>query len=581
MFKKLLVSFLLSLVLLFSFAPYFPARAQSTWYLQNPFEWYVKVYDEKTSPPNEIFGERYTAAQVEWVIYSVSSYLFNLPYVLLGMSPSPNVCMANLFQGTADISTCTSIFPDFVRAVTNRLKDMKIIANVQRPPNTASVWKRIFAEDRPISAISYVRNIGRKMKIVPEVKAADTWGYGNLSPILNIWKMTRNLAYFFFTLAIIATAFMVMFRVKISPQAVISVQSALPKIAITLLLVTFSYAIAGLMIDLVYVFMGIFTQFFGDPKAGFNAFDFLMGDILSVSAAGNFIPILIYSIIYIALYLVVVIFLILFALLGGLNITSIIVGLILLVFIVGIFVILLVNLFAGAFTLFKTLASFYVSVIIGPIQIAFDAVPGMGGRGFSGWLKSIISKLAVFPVTGILWYFAFGFLVAALGAGGGCAAKNWQSLLGLDQAIASSQELIATVGFQNFWGFLFSPPAGKCWGPPLLGDAAGATGIAFLLISIGCIIAITKVPKQIESFMAGKGYLETGIGEAMGPFASLGSFASKYGTESAMDFAARYLKNKSLGEGGERGVWKIVRNLLASAEKKGDETRLKGPGDLR
>src|SRR5258708_14361646 len=55
---------------------------------------------------------------------------------------------------------------------------------------------------------------------------------------------------------------MIMFRVKISPQVVVSVQSALPKIAIALVLVTFSYAIAGFLIDIMYVFVGLFSLVF-------------------------------------------------------------------------------------------------------------------------------------------------------------------------------------------------------------------------------------------------------------------------------------------------------------------------------
>jgi len=54
-------------------------------------------------------------------------------------------------------------------------------------------------------------------------------------------------------------AFMIMFRVRISPQTVITVQSALPKIIFTLILITFSYAIAGFLIDLMYVVIGIFS----------------------------------------------------------------------------------------------------------------------------------------------------------------------------------------------------------------------------------------------------------------------------------------------------------------------------------
>ncbi|HRS23251.1 MAG TPA: hypothetical protein P5562_03795, partial [Candidatus Woesebacteria bacterium] len=51
--------------------------------------------------------------------------------------------------------------------------------------------------------------------------------------------------------------FAIMFRAKINPQTVVTIQSAIPKAVVALILVTFSYAIAGLMIDLMYVTTGI------------------------------------------------------------------------------------------------------------------------------------------------------------------------------------------------------------------------------------------------------------------------------------------------------------------------------------
>lgn len=579
--KKLLISFLASLIVLLSFAPYFPARAQ-TWYNQNPFEWYIKVYDPDMSPPNEIFGERYTAAQVQWVIYGVLSYTMNLPYTILGMNPSPNICLANLFSGTVKVDACLGIIPDFIKSIIARLTNLKIIAKNRSEPSLSSIWKTIITEDRPLSAITYVKNIGKKLSLVPEAKAADTWGFGNLSPILNIWKLTRNFAYFFFVLAIIIISFMIMFKVKISPQVVISIQSALPKIVIALVLVTFSYAIAGLLVDLLYVVLGLFAQFFGSSGGSgpMSDFDFLRG----LFFGDNFISVLIYSVVYLLLYLVSSFFVTIFSLLS-LNVTSVLYGIFLFIFIIGIFLILLWNILAGAFLLFKTLAMFYVTVIIGPIQIAMDAIPGMGGRNFSNWLKSLVSKLAVFAATGILWYLAFAFVVAAPMATAGCTAKNYQGMLGLSQAITDFQDLnnlIGPSGLGNFLGgFVLQAPTGKCWAAPFLGDAGGATGIAFLLISIGCIIAITKVPKQIESFMAGKGYLETGITEAMGPFGQIAGGAQKYGIEEGTRWAARRARTEISSRAGQRGVWGALdKGLNALSGNKPPSSEPKSPGDI-
>ena len=46
-------------------------EAPSTWYKQDFGSWYSKVYGDE-SPPSEIFGERYTAAQVQWIIYGLA-----------------------------------------------------------------------------------------------------------------------------------------------------------------------------------------------------------------------------------------------------------------------------------------------------------------------------------------------------------------------------------------------------------------------------------------------------------------------------------------------------------------------------
>src|SRR6476619_7172420 len=80
MFKKFLFSSIVAILLLFNLAvPYAHAQVnpwyQGPWYLQGPVQWYTKVYD--SSNPQEIFGERYTAAQVQWVIYSIFSVFIN------------------------------------------------------------------------------------------------------------------------------------------------------------------------------------------------------------------------------------------------------------------------------------------------------------------------------------------------------------------------------------------------------------------------------------------------------------------------------------------------------------------------
>ena len=51
---------------------------------------------------------------------------------------------------------------------------------------------------------------------------------------------------------------MIILRIKINPQTVITIQSAIPQVFTTLILVTFSYAIAGLVIDLCNLLQSVF-----------------------------------------------------------------------------------------------------------------------------------------------------------------------------------------------------------------------------------------------------------------------------------------------------------------------------------
>src|SRR3989304_2740308 len=145
--KKLILSILAAIVLTFSFVPY--ARAQGAWYNQSFPEWYLKVYD--TTNPQEIFGERYTAAQVQWIFYT----LFSAPFNLLGNVFGPE--LPN-FILSGDVGPCFSkIFPS---------------SSAPGATNTAhrKNFFQVLVEDRPLSGITYVKNIARKFHLIPEAE---------------------------------------------------------------------------------------------------------------------------------------------------------------------------------------------------------------------------------------------------------------------------------------------------------------------------------------------------------------------------------------------------------------------------
>lgn len=70
------------------------------------------------------------------------------------------------------------------------------------------------------------------------------------SPIKAFWTAMRNISYGLFVLILVAIGFMVMFRSKLDPRTTVTVTAALPNLVVSLVLITFSLVLAGLIIDL-------------------------------------------------------------------------------------------------------------------------------------------------------------------------------------------------------------------------------------------------------------------------------------------------------------------------------------------
>jgi hypothetical protein len=123
-----------------------------------------------------------------------------------------------------------------------------IVMPLSNPPASGVAW-----------AYSSLQNAG----FVPKTLASEGIGMGSIQPFAKIWKIFRDVTYLLLVIVLIAIGFMVMFRAKINPQTVISVENSLPKIIIALILITFSFAIAGFMIDLMYLLIAIIVSILG------------------------------------------------------------------------------------------------------------------------------------------------------------------------------------------------------------------------------------------------------------------------------------------------------------------------------
>ncbi len=105
----------------------------------------------------------------------------------------------------------------------------------------------------PANLALWIDETGQNLGFIPKTTYAQSAGFSALSPILNVWRAFRNVSYVLLAGALIFIGFMVMFRKRIDPHTVVTVQNAIPRVIITLILITFSYAIAALLLELMYL----------------------------------------------------------------------------------------------------------------------------------------------------------------------------------------------------------------------------------------------------------------------------------------------------------------------------------------
>lgn len=489
--KKILISSFIAITMFLSIAPILHVRAEDEWYSQNPIDWYVKVYDPTMSPPNEIFGERYTAAQVQWITYS---FLFMPVRAIEQVVGEGSVtCFLKAFgSGSVDIGTCTT----GALGVLDKIKDFVLDLN---PTASSGQYKSIASivtesTSRDISGIGYTKSLINKLSPVSVVNAQG-YGYEGISWVQKYWKGFRDMSYTLLILVVIVFAFMIIFRVKLSPQTVISVQSALPKVVVAMILITFSYAIAGFAIDLMYVVAGIFA--FLLKSAGFAtninaAFGAISGTGAGYAIAGGF-WVFFEMLAYTVMFFIAALIAALGQLISGINIFGVIIGIVFMIIAVWLLVLTIWYTIKIPYILIKTLISIYLSIITAPVQIlAGTLAPSMG---FGNWFKRLMSDILVYPIVGLLFWFAWAMLWSAYKA------------IGVD--------------VWNYYASTFGPSANS-WIPEMIGSKgfghnSGMSAIVLLGISFGLITLVPKVPDMLKSILMGEKFsMGMAIGEATG-----------------------------------------------------------------
>lgn len=378
-----------------------------------------------------------------------------------------------------------------------------------------------FYNNPPATTQMFAMDLGQTLGFIPRQVNAQGIGFAGLSVLLPIWKAFRNVAYAMLAVILIVIGFMVMFRKKIDPKTVVTVQNAIPRVVVALLLVTFSYAIVGLMIDLMYFVIvltaglltnvvpggsfgalvsGIETRWypnlldpstwlptFSNAKAsapevisvllngglggllrfffgsGFQAFDDI-GKLLT----GNWNPAFktaVFAVQGILTYLI-----------GGGGTKGAVIGALTSGPVLLLLIILIVLLF-GIIRLVFMLVDAYINIIISllfsPFQLMLEAVPGT--NAFGNWFRWLFAKIITFPITAAL------LMVAAF---------------------LTSQD-----------------NATKMWAPPLISSGGGTTGMAGF-IGLGMLLVIPSIVASIQKGLKAEPFIPGGVGAVLGPIGS-------------------------------------------------------------
>lgn len=279
---------------------------------------------------------------------------------------------------------------------------------------------------RPASASQYLDNKIYAITHFGEVKAQSGdpglyypgTGFDLLRPVQAFWGWSVNIVYGILILIIIFIAFGIMFRSSLSGGAVVTLQNAIPNIALAMILVPLSYAITGLLIDGITIGANVTHQFLLGPGApGRDFYNNEHADFEGLAIPKNWqedrgfhIDDARVSWIYASSYIglrdeldagatgVLTIFGITdgIAQLGifDLNIAGIIGTLVNIV--LGI--ILLLTGFRIFVLLFKKFVVFIIGPIIAPFVFATIAIPGQGSKAIMNYLKFVGSGTLYFIV---------------------------------------------------------------------------------------------------------------------------------------------------------------------------------------
>jgi hypothetical protein len=223
-------------------------------------------------------------------------------------------------------------------------------------------------------------------------------GYQSLidSGIAPLWNQMRNIAYVFFVVIMIVIGFMIMFRSKLGGQTMVSIGNTIPSVITSLILVTFSFAIAGVIIDFGGVIVSLLYAIFQGQSISIGKLGPLFGVLFDKDLGTQFVNTITsdlgkslqgFSSNVIGGWFKIVLSLDEAMVMGFVGILAAIIG-------AGI---VLVGAIKLLIMLYKAYFELLLNIVIGPIMIMIGTLPGKENMK-TNWFTSIVRNVLVFPI---------------------------------------------------------------------------------------------------------------------------------------------------------------------------------------
>lgn len=253
------------------------------------------------------------------------------------------------------------------------------------------------------------------------IKVVNAQGAGTdliSAPMRSAWTKVRDLTYIAMVLVLVAIGFMVMFRKRLDPRTVVTATNSLPKVAIALVFITFSFAISGIFLDMIFILVDITRSWFRDIGDTWLSSGYLNTFSWISSKGGGevgwlpFFTLISQSILRWGTMLVII---------GSISLGvaaftgpgGLVVGLALLIGLFAFELIIRLSIFIIAIILFWTLFQRFILMLVltifSPVFFLLGAIPGFESTPIS-WGKRMLAATLTFPLILIFVYIALNFL---------------------------------------------------------------------------------------------------------------------------------------------------------------------------